>query len=144
MAKTNFEMIARVRDRIAEVGDEHCDMDYFAFDHEQADRSMPGSGEPPCGTVACIAGHAVAVHRGFIRLLDLPRAERDGARILGLDGGRIEGDVPLFYESEWPRSYSDTLQAEGHAKGMLAILDDILDRKIDPNTLEPIASPSGE
>lgn len=136
MAKTNFEMIARVRDRIAEVGNEHCDMDSWAHGE------VSGSGEPACGTTACVAGWTMAVALGRWNGEWL-EGQPEPAELLGIPDPT--GDDPsLFYKALWPAEYRHIAVAEGDAKGMLAILDDILDRKIDPNTLEPIASPSGE
>lgn len=110
----NRVLLAKVRDRIAEVGNEHCNM------HEWAQGTVQAQGEPACGTTACIAGWTLAVHRGAY----------DGADLEGLQGVEVLLDVPsdeLFFKSSWPSHYGRIADDEGDAKGMLAVCDALLD-----------------
>ncbi len=61
----------------------------------------------PCGTTACIAGHAVAIDSGE---LDLSKWNQfssyhfKGQSVLGLDDGQSNR---LFYSEAWPRELYD-------------------------------------
>lgn len=128
----NREMIARTRDRIAEVGNDHCDMAYWVANpiiEQHADDFeniiMPGSGVPPCGTTACIAGHAVAVARG--QACGDEMVDWRAVRALGLT---YEQGGALFNTDEWPHRYRKLLAMEGDAKAMIQILDDLLDGNV--------------
>lgn len=113
----NRELLARVRDRIAEVGNEHCNMGIWS------EGRMVGSGEPDCGTTACIAGHTIAVsqktfHQGRSRITFPGYRAQELLALPSRD---------LFYRSFWPERFHRTLEDEGDAKGMLAICDALLD-----------------
>lgn len=131
----NRELMARVRDRIAEVGNEHCNMGWWVLGHGRGGDLRPGtvtgSGEIACRTTACIAGHAVAVWQGSAD--STMRIQTLAMEALGLDV-----NPPLFSLEAWPKHYQQVCFDEGDAKGMLAILDDILDGKLDPNTLREL------
>jgi hypothetical protein len=117
------ELLARVRDRIAEVGNEHCDMGLFV------DGCVTGSGAPECGTSACIAGWTLAVARGAFdqswHWNESPAL--DAGRLLGLTDNELDS---LFFVHEWPSHYLELRSAEGDAKGMLSLLDAILDGRV--------------
>lgn len=117
----NRPLLARVRDRIAEVGDAHCNMD------EWAAGTVKASGTMPCGTAACIAGWTLAVHHGHwsdSNVMDDPSPEAEA--LLGLPNDR------LFFTGNWPKEYQKICDAEGDAKGMLAICDALLDGRVSP------------
>lgn len=112
----NRVLLAKVRDRIAEVGEEHCDMNHWARGN------LLGTGELTCGTAGCIAGWTVAVNDGNF----------GGSGILGHPAHVAKKllDFPslhAFYQEHWPQKYRQILRDEGDAKGMLAVCDALLD-----------------
>lgn len=119
----NRELLARVRDRIAEVGNEHCAMSPWA------EGTVKGDGEPNCGTTACIAGWTLAVIKGEWRMSDsysdLTRDIKGATWLLDLPS-----EVELFHRDLWPGHYQDLAKSEGDAKGMLSLLDAILDGRV--------------
>lgn len=132
----NRELLAKVRDRIAEVGDDHCDMSDYTVNG-----TMPGSGEPPCGTKACIAGHAFAVQFGSFGQHAVRRSELRvlGSGILSQKAARLL-DLPderLFYANCWPARHRHLAADEGDAKAMLAICDGLLDDTLDLGEFSP-------
>lgn len=125
----NKELLARVRDRIAAVGEDHCDMDNWSYGGP-----MKGSGEPVCGTTACIAGHALAIRDGLF----VEKNYKGQADIAWTASDFL--DLPnenLFYDGFWPDKYANLLQDEGNAKAMLAICDDLLDGHLTPEDIFP-------
>jgi len=60
--------------------------------------------DSPCGTTACIAGHAIAISNHFGSLGDGLRLDIDehktAARKLGL---KISAAAKLFYVGDWPK-----------------------------------------
>lgn len=125
----NRELLARVRDRIAEVGNEHCDMDNFA-----KGGTVAASGAMACGTTACIAGYAIAMSRGAYDISMVDEPADVASDLLGFSSNQP------FYVGYWPYDYVRTLQDEGDAKGMLAVCDALLDGSItfdeDGNLIE--------
>lgn len=128
----NRALLARTRDRIAEVGDDHCNMNsYLSGPHPGLivpGLAMPGAGLPECGTTACIAGHALAIERGTFTQADAVAdfAGAAAADLLGLP-------TAVFYDEEWPERFRQVLLTEGHAKGMLAVCDALLDGTVSPD-----------
>lgn len=130
----NRELLARVRDRIAEVGNEHCDMLYYASAPTNDEGfTLVGDGEPSCGTTGCIAGHVVAMQFGALRYGGVGdwyvegREVNVGTVAAGLLGLRPNEARVLFYRCHWPTHYREILNNEGDAKGMLAVCDALLD-----------------
>lgn len=130
----NYEMINAVRDRIAAVGNEHCNMHRWISSPKRGalNVQISGSGEPPCGTTACIAGHLLAIKNGTFTWHESLSDEyipEKAAEILGIN------NPGLFFMHCWPKHYKDLAESEGHAKGMIAILDAIVDGTVDPEKL---------
>ncbi len=122
----NLENLSKVRDRIAEVGVEHCFMGTYAIGEVSA------SGEPDCGTSACIAGWALAVKNGsFVqKVFGVPSLHyaNEAAVFLG-----FAEENNLFWGSKWPARYLRIATAEGDGKAMLQILDDLISGLVDQN-----------
>jgi hypothetical protein len=133
----NREAMSKTRDRIAEVGNGGCDMNNW-IGPTKARTAL--AGEAACGTTGCIAGHALAVHHGTLYYtasserfavknptgrgtITINPAAR-GADILALTYGEAAN---LFHASNWPEEHKSLRLAEGDAKAMLKVLDDLLD-----------------
>lgn len=111
----NRELLAQVRDRIAAVGDDHCDMRFWA------QGTVSSAGDPDCGTTACIAGYTIAMAYGVFTPSAEIWPEREARYLLDLPSS------DLFHASCWPDRFQDLREDEGDAKAMLAIVDAILD-----------------
>lgn len=88
------------------------------------------SGESPCGTVACIAGHAIALTKKFRKLrcgLN-PRVRFNAADIAqGALGLNYEGAWNLFHLDDWPskyrRGYLNAKSARGKTRAAARRID---------------------
>lgn len=60
--------------------------------------------ESPCGTAACIAGHAVHISRGYLKLKDLLRDEVEDIETEGAKVLEIRAPSTLFRTDYWPDS----------------------------------------
>lgn len=117
----NRELVAKVRDRIAEVGNEHCHMASWVKGNK-----VTAAGEAECETTACIGGWAIAIHRG--KLYGIENETSRGSGELEETAVRLlDLDRRFFHASYWPARFQVILRDEGDAKGMLAILDALLD-----------------
>ncbi len=89
-----------------------------------------------CGSPACIAGHAAicAGNNNHKQPLD---QWKSAAAYLGLKIALRSVNVNLFDLRCWPSRYGQLLREFGDRHAALAILDDIIAGKIDPDTLEP-------
>lgn len=127
----NIDNIIRLHERLVEVGPEHVDMDTFLWisrGHEA--EGLSGTGEISCGTTACLAGHAAALHMGMIHShFGVLSYEKTAGEFLEITPE--QGDI-LFYEGRWPYRFRQIVldtnyrtgnhQAGDHA-GMLALLE---------------------
>lgn len=124
----NRELLARTRDRIAAVADEHCGMEHYVRGPDNYPGVMPGVGDPPCGTTACIAGHAVAVHFGLARS-STDAFGQVAAEVLDLP------NTALFHMQFWPAKFQAMYHREGPAKAMVAVCDAVLDGTLEVGKL---------
>jgi hypothetical protein len=123
----NRDNVIAVRDRIEEVGDDHCNMLWWSYGQ------VSSSGELDCGTAACIAGWAMAMKYGKYDKTQFTDEEtvEQAKEWLG-----IESHVSpnLFYHFAWPQEYIDLYNNAGASKAMVTILNDILNGELDINT----------
>lgn len=95
------------------------------------------SDESPCGTTACIAGHAAVMHRGIQRLsaynwawLDTPDIARNALMI------DLKSSDRLFYLPDWPIEFKARyIQAES-ASECSKVAADRIDHFIATNGAE--------
>lgn len=133
----NTELLRKVRDQIEREPRQFL-MSLFFTNREQED--LEGA-IPNCGTAACIGGWTVCLAKGLNPQQQLAKSYcvgKEAAGILGL----AYHDPELFYVDMWPDPFrSDYAQAttqEARAAAAVRLLDEILDGKRDPNTLEVI------
>lgn len=62
--------------------------------------------ESPCGTAACIAGHAVCLHNNLASLKELYPMDIESAAREALDINYF-GASDLFYMDNWPEEFYD-------------------------------------
>lgn len=140
-SRLNIELFKKIRQRIAEIPESY-DQDYWVED----------SAESPCGTVACLAGHAIicdapTIERGISDLHRLKQRDplkavpRRAAKLLGLTGSWTKyvdtssesaGGETIIFDSDaagWPEPFqSDFQMAGGRGKSQVAVryLDHII------------------
>jgi hypothetical protein len=132
----NIPNIIRTRDRIKSLPDEACAMGSWGDGG-----FIPATRDPECGTTACIAGWGYAVkHGGWTPLnqgspgyaTQAEEVRKEAAEFFGLKSKWQK----LFFRWDWPRRYRVQAAEEGDRAAMLAILTDIIDGKIDADTLD--------
>ena len=148
----NRELLGRVRDRIAEVGDEGSDMNSWVGvprgpDGTLRDAIVTLSGKGDCGTTGCIAGHAVAITTGSLTYIPIEQLFTDGdgrqydsmailaeQSVAGRAAELLDIDPldahRLFHHDYWPQRHQDVRTDEGNAKGMITVIDDLLSGRI--------------
>lgn len=118
----NRELLRRVRDRIAEVGEWGFDMGLWA---------VPSDGE--CGTTACLAGWSCLLGMNLNESASWTWVKKDGRGIHWqedatrlLDMSYDQADR-LFFTTSWPVKYQIIAKEEGEDKAAIQLLDDIID-----------------
>jgi len=136
----NTELLRKVRDQIEREPRQFC-MSHFYATAEDIDDDI-ATEIPNCGTAACIAGWAFALSK-YLNPKDaggLVNSPEFRARdLLGLG---LKGYTNLFYSDDWPDEFrvdfSEAATPEARAAVAVRLLDEIIDGKRDPNTLEVI------
>lgn len=131
----NIEFMKKVRDRIKEVGPEHCDMGSFIdlnFDVKALEEpiTIRSRGRVDCGTTACIAGWTLAVKNGSFSEDDIDSDDafmNEACKALGLP------NTNLFFTHAWPQKFQKSLRLRTEQEVMVEILDALISGELDPN-----------